>query len=86
MVCVEWYRSGPNCPKEVRAEGRTATAATSDVSDEDVRHYLNALPEEVLVVHVTQEDLIQAAQAVQPSVTDLSHYEALGEMYDNSKS
>lgn len=49
-----------------------------------VQAYINRLPQRDLMILVEQEDLLQAARTIRPSVVDLAYYESLGATYDDS--
>lgn len=63
-----------------------ASVATGVKEPDDwaVQAYINRLPEKELKILVEQEDLLQAARSIQPSVVDLAYYEGLGAIYDDS--
>lgn len=50
----------------------------------DIKSFVAQLQGEELDVVISQRDLMDAAIAMKPSVTNLAHYESLGEVYDDS--
>jgi hypothetical protein len=65
----------------------TATAIadeTQQLTDAELRAYVTSVPKSELEVRVRQEDLLQAARSVLPSVGDLQYYEALGDTYNDA--
>lgn len=66
---------------------KQAIVVDTDAKDPDdwaVQAYINRLPEQDLKIIVEQDDLLQAARSIQPSVVDLAYYEGLGAIYDDS--
>jgi hypothetical protein len=54
------------------------------LTDSELRAYVNGVQKSELEVRVRQEDLLQAAQSILPSVGDLQYYEALGDTYNDA--
>jgi hypothetical protein len=70
-------------------EAQTNTAAgvadeTQQLTDAELRAYVNSVPKSELEVRVRQEDLLQSARSILPSVGDLQYYEALGDTYNDA--
>jgi hypothetical protein len=69
------------------AQTNTATGVvdeTQQLTDAELRAYVNSVPKSELEVRVRQEDLLQAARSILPSVGDLQYYEALGDTYNDA--
>jgi hypothetical protein len=69
------------------AQTNTATGVaveTQQLTDAELRAYVNNVPKSELEVRVRQEDLLQAARSILPSVGDLQYYEALGDTYNDA--
>lgn len=45
---------------------------------------MNRLPKLALEVRVEMEDFLHAARSIQPSVSDLAYYEAMGDEYNDA--
>jgi hypothetical protein len=70
-------------------EDQTNTATgiadeTQQLTDAELRAYVNSVPKSELEVRVRQEDLLQSAHSILPSVGDLQYYEALGDAYNDA--
>lgn len=61
-----------------------STGADLEPTDAEVRAYVNRLPKSALEVRVEMEDFLHAAGSVQPSVSDLAYYEAMGDEYNDA--